>query len=262
MSQTAAIRAIIGRERARGAAVLAGAVRSRHGAGASAAEVDDAVGFRREIIDAVPLLLDTLREAAREQGIGPLVEPMLAQAETYFVSPLDAMPEALLGELGLLDDAYLALRVISLLQSGEQALIRVDLAAPLTFLEQLLGETVLATLKAEEDKAVQALVERAKALDAATAERRPRPAPTSVPASGARPAPRPTGGAVQGRQMCGVCSGLGSDACPSCGGHGYHTSSYSRVDWQGNTEYVTERTPCGCAGGRMICSACGGSGYR
>jgi predicted double-glycine peptidase len=68
MSQTARIRAIIARHRAQGqgALTLATAVRNRLGNRATAAEIDEAVAFYREILDAVPILLDRLREAARE----------------------------------------------------------------------------------------------------------------------------------------------------------------------------------------------------
>lgn len=261
MSRTATIRRIISEQRGRagGAAFLINAVRSRLGDGASAAEVESGVAFCREILDAVPILLDRVRAAAAEHGVTVLVEPILAHAEAYFVNPVDAMPEALLGELGLLDDAWLALSVIRLVQAEPQPLIRVDLEPPLTFLERLLSESALAALKAERAKAMQALLDGLRRLAVAAEERRrqearqreqPRP----------RPVPRPSAPAT-GRRQCTACSGMGSTTCGACGGYGYHTSSYSRIDWQGNTEYVTDRTPCGCSGGQVICRRCGGSGY-
>lgn len=258
MSQTAQIRAIIARHRAQGhgATVLATAIRNRMGARATQAEVDDAVAFCREILDAVPILIDRLREAARKQGVAPLIEPMLAHAEAYFVKPVDVLPEALLGELGLVDDAYLALSAIRRVQVEPDPLIRIDLAAPLKFLEQLLGESGLASLKAEMAKSEQILLREAARWKAEAEEQRRREE-AQRPAPSSRPVPRPT----TGRRLCAACNGLGSRTCGACAGYGYHTSSYSRVGWQGDVEYVTDRTPCSCSGGQIICRSCSGSGY-
>ena len=64
------------------------------------------------------------------------------------------------------------------------------------------------------------------------------------------------------RQQCGYCSGSGMVTCSSCYGMGYHNSSYTRTNWDGSVEYVNEQIPCGCSGGRSVCSACGGSGMK
>lgn len=255
MSQTAQIRAIIARHRAQGqgAMALATAVRNRMGTRATPAEVNEAVAFYREILDAVPILLDRLREAAREQGVAALIEPMLAHAEAYFVDPVDVLPEAMLGELGLLDDAYLALNAIRRVQVEPDPLIRIDLAAPLAFLGQLLGASGLDLLKAELARSEQILLGQAARVKAAEEQRRRDAARRQAPA----PAPPPRAG----RRMCTACAGLGSTSCGACAGYGYHTSRSSRVDWQGNVEYVTERVPCSCAGGQIICRTCAGSGY-
>jgi uncharacterized membrane protein YkvA (DUF1232 family) len=255
VSRTARIRAIIAKHRAQahGSAVLATALRNRMGSRARPAELDEAVAFCREILDAVPVLLDRLREAARQQGVAALIEPMLAHAEAYFVNPVDVLPEALLGELGLLDDAYLALNAIRRVQVEPDPLIRIDLGPPLTFLEQVLGESALARLRAEMAASEQHLLREAARWTAAAEQRRQEAARRPTPV---RPAPRP----APGRRQCAACGGLGSTTCGACAGHGYHTSRYARVDWQGNTEYVTERSPCGCSGGQIICRSCGGSG--
>lgn len=259
MSQTAQIRAIIAKQRAQGhgSAVLATALRNRIGSRATPAEIDEAVAFCREILDAVPILIDRLREAARQQGVAALIEPMLAHAEAYFVNPVDVLPEALLGELGLLDDAYLALSAIRRVQVEPDPLIRVDLGPPMTFLEQVLGESVLARLKAETATSEQLLLREAARWKAAVEEQRRREAARRQAEAPRPPAPRPT----PGRRLCTACSGLGSTTCGACAGYGYHTSRYARVDWQGDTEYVTERSPCSCSGGQIICRSCGGSGY-
>lgn len=125
----------------------------------------------------------------------------------------------------------------------------------MTFLEQVLGESALARLRAEMAASEQLLLRAAARWKAAAEQRRQEAArrPSQAPI---RPAPRP----APGRRQCTACSGLGSTTCGACAGYGCHTSRYARVDWQGNTEYVTERTPCGCSGGQIICRCCGGSG--
>ena len=60
--------------------------------------------------------------------------------------------------------------------------------------------------------------------------------------------------------QCGNCSGSGTVTCSSCGGRGYHTTSTTRTDWEGNTEYVQEDTPCSCSGGQTTCGYCHGCG--
>ncbi|GIX11874.1 DUF1232 domain-containing protein [Elioraea sp.] len=259
MSRTARIRAIIAKHRAQGhdAVPLAIALRNRMGSRATPAEIDEAVAFCREILDAVPVLIDRLREAAGRQGLAGLIEPMLAHAESYFVDPVDRLPETLLGELGLLDDAYLALHAIRMVQVEPDPLIRIDLGPPMTFLEQVLGESTLARLKAEMAASERLLLREAARWRAAADEQRRREAARRPAEAPLRPAPRPT----PGRRMCTACSGLGSATCGACAGYGYHTSRSTRVDWRGNAEYVTERTPCSCSGGQVICRACGGSGY-
>lgn len=258
MSQTARIRAIIAGHRAQGqgAQALATAVRNRLGNRATAAEIAETVAYCREILDAVPILLDRLREAAREQGVAAVIEPMLAHAEAYFVNPVDVLPEAMLGELGLLDDAYLALNAIRRVQVEPDPLIRIDLAAPLAFLGQLLGASGLDLLKAELARSEQILLGQAARVKAAEEERRRAAAPRQAAAPRRLP-PSPQAG----RRMCTACAGLGSTSCGACAGYGYHTSRSSRVDWRGNVDYVTDRVPCSCAGGQIICRTCDGAGY-
>jgi uncharacterized membrane protein YkvA (DUF1232 family) len=255
MSRTTEIRALIARHRGKGP--MPQVLRSRLGGAAPEREVAEAAAFCREILDAVPVLIDRVREAAAGQGLGPLVEPMLAHAEAYFLRSADVLPDQALGEVGLLDDAWLALSIVRLIGRGRVGLVRVELDAPLTFLEQVLGEDVIGALLKERDRAIDALEARAKALEAAGrgagSGRPPGPSPARPPS---RPSPAP------GRQFCGACSGTGRTTCGSCGGYGYHTRSYSRVDWRGSTELVTERIPCGCSGGQVTCGLCNGLGYR
>lgn len=63
-------------------------------------------------------------------------------------------------------------------------------------------------------------------------------------------------------QNCTFCHGSGMITCSSCNGMGYHTSSYTSIDWQGNPEYINQDIPCGCSGGRTTCPSCGGSGMK
>ena len=60
--------------------------------------------------------------------------------------------------------------------------------------------------------------------------------------------------------QCGICSGSGHVTCSSCGGRGYHTTSTTRTDGEGNVEYVQEDIPCSCNGGQQTCLKCGGAG--
>lgn len=295
MSQTDRIRAIITANvgEGPGALLLERAVRSRVGAAASQADVDNAVGFCREIIQAVPMLIDRVREAAAAHGVEAMVEPLLAHAEAYFVADADLLPERLFGELGLIDDAYLALSVIKLVQAEEHPLIAIDLAPPLAFLEKMLGEETLAALQLEKRKAFEALLSSVQALvaeneaaqrrkQAEEARRRQQQAEAArrraeavelkrrqdaarQPGSGGRPRPGTTAPAASGpavqRPQCGSCSGQGTVTCSACGGHGSHVVSSTRIDWEGNTEYLTDYVPCGCSGGRTICGRCGGAGF-
>ena len=247
MSQTDRIREIIATYSVTGPGtrLLEGALRSRLGETASQAEVDNAVGFCRDIINAVPVLLDRVREAARMHGLSPLVEPVLEHAETYFVSPRDALPEAMFGQAGLLDDAYLALSVIKLVQTEERPLVEIDLSQPLSFLEKVLPDAELETLRQERAKAFQALLAAVQSLADGTAARRqrdaaeearqrpPAPPPPAAPPR-RQPAPPPTAPSPRRRQ-CGACSGMGRITCSACGGYGSHTRNSTRIDWQGRT---------------------------
>lgn len=263
MSQTARIREIIeeARHHATGPIFLDNLVRGRLGEDASEDDAESAIAFCREILDAVPVLLDRVREAAETHGVSYFIEPMLTHAENYFVNPTDHLSEILFGERGLLDDAYLALSIIQLVTTGSDPLIRIDLDPPLRFLEQL-NPTLLPELQAEKSKAVEAMLEAMQAFGEAAAQkteqRRRAEAAARQPARPKEPPPR--SGTATVRRQCGACSGMGSVTCSSCGGYGSHTQSYTRIDWQGNTEYVNESVPCSCAGGRVTCGTCGGSG--
>lgn len=262
MSRTDQIRAVIAQQRGRGE-MLEEFIRLR-ARDNTEQQIQEAIEFCHEIIEAVPTILDRMREVSNERGFRNRVEPMIAQAEDYFLDADDILPESQFGEFGLLDDAYVALRVVDLVHSNPP-LLQVDLGGPLDFLRQVLGGDALAMLDGEVKKAtarmqahMQRLREAAQREAEAQRERqrlRQRPGSVSPPAP-SRPSPGPE------RRQCGACSGSGRVTCTSCYGAGSHTQSYSRVDWEGNVEYVTENIPCGCAGGYMICGSCGGAGWR
>jgi uncharacterized membrane protein YkvA (DUF1232 family) len=118
------------------------------------AELADPAAFARQIIDGVPALLADVARAAEERGVGLLVQPLLEHAAAYFVEPLDHAPELAFGVVGLLDDAYLALRIVHLIQETYQPLVRVDVAGQLAFLRQVLGPDLVTTLDAETGHAI------------------------------------------------------------------------------------------------------------
>lgn len=202
MSRTDAIRRIIAEQNNRGGISIEQFIRVR-ARDNSEAEIRDSIDYCREIIDAVPVIMDQVRRTAEERGFSNWVEPLVAHAEDYFLESEDYLPEKQLGAFGLLDDAYVALKVLSFLHAGSDPILRVEVDGPLDFLRQVLGDEATAKLD----------------------------------------------------------SVAGQVSCSSCGGYGYHTQSYTRVDWEGNTEYVTDQVPCSCSGGYSTCSSCGGSGW-
>jgi len=261
MSRTDQIRQIIAAQQGHGQISIEDFIRVR-ARNNSDAEIQESIDFCREIIQAVPVILDRVREVADERGFANWVEPLVAQAEDYFLDADDQLPESTFGEFGLLDDAYVALKIVSLIQDGPDPLLQVDLAGPIDFVRQVLGDDALGMLDAEVEKAQQRMHAHMKELQeyqrrqAEAARERQRNQATPQPA----PSPRPSPGAD--RQQCGACSGSGRVTCSSCYGAGTHTQSYSRVDWEGNVEYVTENVPCGCSGGYTVCGSCGGAGWR
>ena len=263
MSRTDAIRRIIAEQDGRGAVSIEQFIRVR-ARNNTEAEIRDSIDYCREIINAVPVIIDQVRKTAEERGFSNWVEPLVAHAEDYFLEAEDYLPEKQLGAFGLLDDAYVALKVLSFLHAGPDPVLKVEVDGPLDFLRQVLGDEATAKLDSvaagaqarmrERTRALQqaarhhAEVERARELERRRLEPRSPPPARSAP-------PEPT------QRQCGACAGSGRVSCSSCGGYGYHTQSYTRVDWEGNTEYVTDQVPCGCSGGYSTCGSCGGSGW-
>lgn len=135
------VQAVIASAKARGTEVLERFIR-KECPQASDAEVKEAVDLAVQIIDSVPTLLADAAREAEKRGVGRVVEPLLAQAVHYFVRPLDLIPEMTQGLPGLLDDTYLALRILQNLDRGPAPLLGLDLDHPIAFLRRLVGERI------------------------------------------------------------------------------------------------------------------------
>lgn len=122
------------------------------------AEVREAAEVCREIIDSLPVFLARAWQAADEREAESVVEPILHQATRYLLSPVDVLPEMTLGLAGLLDDAYLVLRLLEHLDGGEEDFLDWELGEPLALLRRILGPELVLQLDAQ----IDAYVERAE----------------------------------------------------------------------------------------------------
>lgn len=91
-----------------------------------------------EIIESVPILLLRAAQEARRKNLQPVVSPLLEHAASYFLRPVDLIPEMTQGLVGLLDDTYLIFRMLQNLEQGPQELVSWDLEHPLRLMERLL----------------------------------------------------------------------------------------------------------------------------
>ena len=105
-------------------------------------EVRDAVAVAVEIIESITVFLARARQEAEERHLESVVNPVLDHATRYFLRPMDLMPEMSMGLAGLVDDAYLVLRVLQNLDRGPEPFLDWDLTHPSRFLRGLLGEDV------------------------------------------------------------------------------------------------------------------------
>ena len=141
------IQAVIDSAKARGTGVLEKYVRDRMPT-ATDEEVVDAAEVALEIIETVPIFLATAAQEAEDRRLTPLVQPVLDRAARYFLHPVDILPEMTLGLAGLLDDTYLVLRILQVLEEGPEPFVEWDLDHPTTFIRKLLGEQVSQQLDA------------------------------------------------------------------------------------------------------------------
>lgn len=150
------IQAVIESAKARGTAPLERFVRQRM-PDAPPEDVLDAVDLAVEIIETVPILLARAYQEARSRQLDSVVEPLLDHAGRYFLRPMDVIPEMTQGLAGLLDDAYLVLKVLQNLERGPEPLVSWDLDEPVSFLRSLLGERIGRQLDAMSVMAMQEL---------------------------------------------------------------------------------------------------------
>ncbi len=111
---------------------------------------DVVLPFIRAYVEGTPDLLDAAFEAATAAGAGPAMRPIFDAALKYWQEPVDLVPDDL-GMLGLLDDAYLSLRLlesVSVVQKAKtgRPLLSIDLEGVNHRARQLLGEETAARL--------------------------------------------------------------------------------------------------------------------
>jgi len=137
--------AVIESARARGTGTLDRWVRE-HLPEATEAQLEEAVVAAVEIIDSVPVFLARAQQAADQKGVTKVVSPILERAASYFMKPVDLIPEMTQGMAGLLDDAYLVLRIIKNLDQGPEPLLEWELDEPIRFLKRLVGPEISSRL--------------------------------------------------------------------------------------------------------------------
>ena len=153
-----AVQAVIDSAESRGTESLQKLIRRRM-PDASDEDVVEAAGIAMDIIESVPAVLSQASDEARERNMGMLVQPVLDHAERYFLQPVDLLPEMTHGLAGLLDDAYLVLRILQNLDRGPTPFLDWDLDYPVTFIRGLLGERMSRELDAISIGAMQEISE-------------------------------------------------------------------------------------------------------
>ncbi|MFC1791543.1 DUF1232 domain-containing protein [Gemmatimonadota bacterium] len=148
------VQAVIDSAKARGLDHLEGFIR-RKAPGIPEPKVQEAAEVALEIIESVPIFLARASQEARNRQMVRVVQPVLNHAEQYFLRPVDLIPEMTLGLAGLLDDAYLVLRVLQNLDRGPEPFLDWDLDFPVAFLRSLVGEEIGGKLDAISMAALQ-----------------------------------------------------------------------------------------------------------
>lgn len=126
---------------------------------ASPDEVVEAGEVALEVIQSVPILLARAAQAAEEQNIPVVVMPLLERVANYFIEPVDLIPEMTQGLAGLLDDTYLALRMLDRLNRGPIPLMEANFDEPLRFLRRLVGSEIGVRLDAASAAAMNEVAE-------------------------------------------------------------------------------------------------------
>jgi uncharacterized membrane protein YkvA (DUF1232 family) len=131
---------------------------------AEEAELREAASVAEEIVDSIPVFLARAHQEADERGLRSVVDPLLDLAERYFLQPMDLIPEMTQGMPGLLDDAYLVIRILQNLDKGPEPFLDWDLDDPARFLRTLVGEGVGQRLDAIADDAMEQVSEHLQEL--------------------------------------------------------------------------------------------------
>ena len=139
------IQAVISSAKARGTEPLERYIRRRL-PDPSEQEVEEVASVAVEVIDTIPILLARAGQEAESRELTRVVDPLLEHAATYFMQPMDLIPEMTQGLAGLLDDAYLVLRMLQNLNRGAEPLLQSDLEEPLRFIQSLVGPRVAGRL--------------------------------------------------------------------------------------------------------------------
>ncbi len=116
----------------------------RRGTVLTSRQREDVVAFIKSYIEYVPMLLEHLYVQSKEAKIERNIEPLISQLEYYFFLEEDAIPDRL-GLLGLMDDGYIANRVIQKLSeqyqlNGKGVLITQHIASFNPIIRNLIGE--------------------------------------------------------------------------------------------------------------------------
>ncbi len=135
------VHAVIQSAKARDRGRLAEAVQARV-PGADDETVRQMSASALATIESIPALLILADDEAQRLGITRVVRPLLRYAVRYFVEPMDVVPEMTKGVAGLLDDAYLSLKILEHINSGPTPLFTWEFESPLRFLGELLGPDV------------------------------------------------------------------------------------------------------------------------
>ena len=135
------IQAVINSAKARGMDPLESFIRRRAPA-LEEDQVHEAAEVAVEIIESVPIFLARASQEARQRRMVKTVQPVLDQVESYFLRPVDLIPEMTQGLAGLLDDTYLVLRILQNLDRGPQPFLDWDLDFPVAFLRGLVGDEI------------------------------------------------------------------------------------------------------------------------
>jgi len=148
------VQAVIDSAKARGREPLEEFLRDRMPE-ADDERIEEAADVAVETIEVVPIFLARAAQAAEERGLEDVVEPLLHRVETYFVRPVDLIPEMTQGLAGLLDDTYLVLRLLQGLDQGPRPFLDWELDEPVQLLRTLVGPEIARELDAIAFEAMQ-----------------------------------------------------------------------------------------------------------